>query len=517
MKVVPAVPAVLTTSIDMTRRAERYSLEQNHQELFNALRALHEKAISKGRSWKERILSESPYEWPEAVKSPKVHFENDPKGYAEYKRLHLSLTLRVILDKLYFDNTEKVSEIPEGSFQPHLPEGDQTGKVITQFAKRYDGFSQWDAETREWSGTNHTKAAVVNMKVGKWLRLTAKRNPAEFPNVLDDTLRDIAEMLIESLNIGNMKTTVHKGADLARMYHSFEGENSSVNGMRMGSCMTWKGAVDLYEDNPENVSLLFNTGGARGLLWTLDDGTVFLDRVYPDNGTGRRALTNYAKNELGAQTMGDITDAHRDRGGKSRSDILKVTLDMPSSMRVPYMDTLNEGELLDGGKILIGYSLGMYATSLDSERADPFGEAEGSEYCERCGEYHNEDEGEYIDAACGFVCHYCRDNEMTYCSDCYEYHFNDDVHYLDRYNEAVCNSCLSRNYTQCPDCEEYILDDEVNSGTGRCDDCTVEHYSECQTCGGMYLNEELSSDQENCESCFEQLAEDKLEEDNANA
>lgn len=69
-----------------------------------------------------------------------------------------------------------------------------------------------------------------------------------------------------------------------------------------GSCMHQSPAVRFYDENPEVVKLLRIIQGGRlkgrALVWTLTDGSRFLDRVYPsDGGSHIHAAWRYAQEQ----------------------------------------------------------------------------------------------------------------------------------------------------------------------------------------------------------------------------
>lgn len=64
------------------------------------------------------------------------------------------------------------------------------------------------------------------------------------------------------------------------------------------SCMTRSPALQFYADNPEVVKLVkvLKDGQPHGraLLWTLEDDSLYLDRIYPNQGTHVEALLKHA-------------------------------------------------------------------------------------------------------------------------------------------------------------------------------------------------------------------------------
>lgn len=119
------------------------------------------------------------------------------------------------------------------------------------------------------------------------------------------------------------------------------------------SCMKGKkGQLELYVRNPEKVKLVIISKDGkdvgRALLWTADDGTKFLDRVYPGNGMVAYAARQYAKNQGWAYKKSDGI------GGDCTVDDLTVTLRHPLNARIPYLDSLSALRALDTETLTLG-------------------------------------------------------------------------------------------------------------------------------------------------------------------
>lgn len=120
---------------------------------------------------------------------------------------------------------------------------------------------------------------------------------------LDDVKQYEIEELISFLkksDTANMK--IVSGKDILWGYNC----KNYDEGEDMGSCMRYEEAqkyLDIYVDNPDKIQLIVLTnpknGAIRGraLLWTLDSGSKFMDRVYVTNNQYRNEFNNYANSK----------------------------------------------------------------------------------------------------------------------------------------------------------------------------------------------------------------------------
>lgn len=118
------------------------------------------------------------------------------------------------------------------------------------------------------------------------------------------------------------------------------------------SCMKRSPALQLYAQNPDRVSLLVVSRKekrfARALKWVLDDGTVFLDRIYPSDGG---AHISFLKAHAAKQGWGYKEDQAIDGDNSDTCpNIMSVTLKDVGAY--PYMDTLYLVKPMEGTLLL---------------------------------------------------------------------------------------------------------------------------------------------------------------------
>jgi hypothetical protein len=312
------------------------------------------------------------------------------------------------------------------------------------------------------------------------VRCLRRRFRVTIDSVPDDVLRDLAETLKVYWDLDKYKVTELKGDEIAKMYRRFESE--TFNGVGLSSCMTWEGAVDLYACNPDSVSLLFCEGGARGLLWTDSEGKRYLDRVYPDNGPAVVAVKKHAKEVLGATPI--FRSGYTER--------LELVLDMPSNGLVPYMDTLNHGDLIDGNsriRISNEYSHNT-STELDYTDADPFGSARFC--CDYCGDRTTECDAVYIDGDHATWCSYCAEDHAFPCNNCGEMYRDSEAVNVD--GSPWCPHCVEREARECKRCGCHTENFEDVQGEIWCSTCTDNDSQECTECGERFSDDQLNDD-----------------------
>lgn len=210
------------------------------------------------------------------------------------------------------------------------------------------------------------------------------------------------EELISHLKKGDLDNfKIVDGDDILKVYHC----NNYDEGETMGSCMRHEYAqkyLSIYTDNPDQVKVLAlinpENGKVRGraLLWNLDNGNVFMDRIYVTNNQYKSDFNSYAE-EHGFETG-------------SPSD--EVTLDVDGDYNYyPYMDTLkyytpSTGTLSDtDGEITIQDTGGGSSRGAWSEEMQEFIPDENACYVEHMEDYvycddivmsHNGDDRLYV-------------------------------------------------------------------------------------------------------------------------
>ena len=291
------------------------------------------------------------------------------------------------------------------------------------------------------------------------------------------------------------------------------------------SCMTrdqsWK--VNIYALNPDKVSLLVYNNKIRALLWTCDDGTKVLDRIYPAGCVEIEYIRKWA------EIKGYVLRVNADRAPQSNiceelSDKSIHSVTMKYNSAYPYIDTFRFAGELDLKKKTVVLSNSKnyfvnkgkkYYESYETDGRIPWRSATQSDCddeedtitCCDCG--HELDEAD--------VCHNNAGN--IYCLDCYNEHYfccddcerETSVDYKNHIADAdryVCDGCTG-NYHYCEKCNIYFKNDsyEVEDHGVYCEGCFIDYGKTCEHCEKHILNKNaLKHDgQCYCDECYDQL------------
>lgn len=128
--------------------------------------------------------------------------------------------------------------------------------------------------------------------------------------------------------------------------------------------------------------------------------------------------------------------------------------------------------------------------------------------CYDCGDIVERDNATQV-ASGKYVCEDCLDNYM-YCERCGEYHPNEDIVRIEDIDEYWCDNCAERYATRCSDCGDWVKNDYSTTYDGRyiCRNCLEDYYI-CDNCGYLVHYEYvIDNDNDyhycpNCEHCVE--------------
>jgi hypothetical protein len=162
----------------------------------------------------------------------------------------------------------------------------------------------------------------------------------------------------ESYRSGFMKFDVVEGEKIAFWYKSSNYYRDA--GTLGNSCMKGKDSdyFKIYSKNPDvcRMAILYDDFGSvtngkytsnkivgRAIVWTLDDGKIFMDRIYGIEDAVIDKFKNFASSQgwfYKRHQNRDISEYITGPQGKNISQELKVIAKNVSHTRYPYMDTL---------------------------------------------------------------------------------------------------------------------------------------------------------------------------------
>lgn len=323
---------------------------------------------------------------------------------------------------------------------------------------------------------------------------------------LEVSQKDVPDHVVAAI-VKEYSNCVSELKDFDKDVKQIEGESIvetySTFDVKVHSCMTGYNSrkVKLYALNPDKVKLVHYKDVARALLWTCDDGTLVLDRVYPSGSKYVSLIRNWAKkNNIVLRSNPDSAEYNDIM--LSDGSVRHVT--MIHNGIFPYMDTFTYGKVKSGdinndGVIVFS----NYKEDNDYKFQDTEGyfiELDPKFTCYECGILVREQD---IHVAihhryCGncfyerfFVCQNCLGvgpkgqeiefNEEKYCRRCFDYYFSE----CNKCKKVFSKESLLRTYSYNRDVYEYY-----------CPEDSVEHIERCPSCYNTVLKDEMKKVEE---------------------
>jgi len=384
-----------------------------------------------------------------------MKYEMD-RGHIEYVRKMQDLRTRMVVDgeaqeRIFKWVVRDVLEDPENR-QPSFWVADGTGSV-------------------EYQSNGHVERTTLGKYIGKFW------DGGEHYGATIDT---VVQTMIGILGYKDKHFETLTGNEVVQMY---------LKGSVAPACMSGRaayGQTHLYAEN--GVDALVYRNKARALLWTLDDGTKFMDRIYPNDVNVIQAYHQWAiqhgyvvrttNTQPGEATvMGFKTP--RTQKFIPVTDEHSVTVNLAENGLFPYFDTFIYCDEEPGADVL---TMRMTRT-VDTGRYQP--RTVGSvRRCDSC-RVHGVVEwfGDH---------QYCPDcmEDMSVCDRCESATETTYTVESDTYESEWCQSCRENYTTCCSQCEnvcydsdDYIPDDwhEFEDGSRVCGDCKDDYL--CHECG----------------------------------
>ncbi len=310
------------------------------------------------------------------------------------------------------------------------------------------------------------------LKIGRAIRALLKVADVDFVDKDIESFVNQYKAFIDKLNDKFSLFEEVKGDDIAYWYnYQRYYERKGTLGQ---SCMSNvpNAYLDIYTSNPDVCSLIIFRSVddndkiiGRALLWTIEDGKKFMDRIYTINDSDVQLFRDYAK-EMGWYTKyyngsSDSNQAYDPNGSMVRLNLL-VNIRKGTYSSYPYLDTLKYWNSSAG--------------TLSSEKSS------GDRVLEDTG-------GDYLTG-----CDYCDGGGRTSCSNC-DGDGNYECYECDGSGNEECDECDGNGSISCGSCdgEGHTEDEEGNEidcgdcdGTGKvdCDDCDGRGSVDCSYCDG---------------------------------
>ena len=198
-----------------------------------------------------------------------------------------------------------------------------------------------------------TQSGRQPMRVGRAVTALLQNAPVKHTAVEIADFVNRYKTKVDELNDVFRFIEVVSGDDIAKWYHVENYEEKSGGSELHRSCMARKsaGVFEIYTKNPEVCQLIIQKSesnpdkiSARALLWTLNSGKKFMDRVYFNDPQSIELFRSYCKeNNIWAKynnNSGAFSSAINPENGSREEIEIEVVLESRKYRQFPYMDTL---------------------------------------------------------------------------------------------------------------------------------------------------------------------------------
>jgi len=298
------------------------------------------------------------------------------------------------------------------------------------------------------------------------------------------------------------------------------------------SCMTGNKSsfIDIYAANPDKVSLVTAKDYSRALLWTCDDGTIVLDRVYPSGSKSVNIIRKWAA-EKGYVLRDNPDRVIKTFNNISLSDGKQHFVTMKKTLHFPYTDTFCYGTHLNNQEILLtnfqknnSFVLhspyGVYlnitkckncASTLLESNCHLYND---DIYCEpcwklqffncyRCARFFLKESRHFLSGS--FYCEECFKKHGITCAYCNKIGLNSDRKTKER--KDICISCSQRYFEYCDFCGFFDIKTNIITKSGyHCKDCFAKVFATCLHCKKVYKKNYKDVDRASaiyCDKCLQ--------------
>jgi len=319
----------------------------------------------------------------------------------------------------------------------------------------------------------------------------------------DKELEDFVNQFKNQINIKKNRSSLFQivEGDKIKYYYHLDRYDYTKEGTLHGSCMRYNKCqkyFGIYTENPQVCKLLIlkspddeNLIIGRALVWTLDTGETFMDRIYFSYDEDVELFKEYARTK-GWCYKAKQESSHHSRiefsTERKREGDLTVKLEKYWFEDYPYMDTLKY--LNEGPQII---STNNYRSDLTLESTDG-----GRGECDTCNGDRRVDCPE-CDGDERVECGRCDGDGSVQCNNC------------DGNGEVDCSNCDGNGEVDCSNCdgdgkieedgEEVECPDCSGKGKEECSDCSGKGKEECSDCDGDGENECSRCDGDGRVSC----------------
>lgn len=375
-----------------------------------------------------------------------------------------------------------------------------SGKRFVEFIpddKQYDPFPVNAEALKLGAGDESTdffKLSRQTIRVGRGVRALLNAAKTKISDKEIEEFVNKYKSTIDAMNDIFSNFEIVKGDDIAHWYKYDNYEKGTDRGTLGSSCMADvdQNFFDIYCDNPDRVSLAIykvpeDDGKIRGraIVWKLDDGKIFMDRIYTHEDSDVELFRQFAKkngwyskyhNSSGQESKA-FSPGFLDKNTGKPIEAEVVNLDLKVSLstkrldKYPYLDTLKFYNTSSGiisnqsnsGDITLEDTDGGYVTGCDTC------DGEGRVSCEEC-DGNGERQCNTCDGDGDIECDVCDGEGEVDCTKC---DGDGNVEDSDG-NEIPCDKCDGTGKKKCPAA--------CRRGRVSCEDCDGDGDISCDNC-----------------------------------
>jgi hypothetical protein len=282
-----------------------------------------------------------------------------------------------------------------------------------------------------------------------------------------------------------------EGADVEQAY---------VDGVGHSTCMTGRDRVkfiQMFVLNPTIVKMLVISScgqSGRAMVWTLDDGHKFMDRIYSSGSEIRQKLYDHAKEK--GWLYRKNTDASSTAIFMPNDKKCKKWRDMKDSEYkklsisnltwtpggVPFMDTFKYACIPDEAtdKLQLIHKHGKSNHKLFSVQSTG-GRTDADHRCEECEKRsHIINVNHYsIESKKVSICNPCAKTRIRVCISCDKSKWIEKNEYLEK--TGYCNRCFPKRFSLCSSCNEPVQKNSNSDKIKYCSKCEVKRNKAIKT------------------------------------
>ena len=307
------------------------------------------------------------------------------------------------------------------------------------------------------------KTSRQTIRVGRGIRAILNSAKAKVTDKEVEEFVNKYKATIDSLNDIFSNFELVNGDSIAEWYNYERYEKGTEKGTLGSSCMADVNSnfFDIYCSNPDKISLVIykcpednSKIRGRALVWKLNNGKTFMDRIYTHEDSDVELFRQYAKKN---NMYSKVNNSSTSSGNCFRpDDDLKENLNLEVSLKpgrydkYPYLDTLKYYNPSSG---LIHNDKGEGECELEDTGG-------GFSECDSCGGNGTMD------------CPDCNGNGEEECSEC------------NGRGQVECSECEGTSEVDCDQCSGSGTTTNANGDDSECDKCDGSGKMECTKCDG---------------------------------